>query len=77
MTARYILTSYSTDGTIPLPALLAAAAGVGGWTVSGTLTSVTGSARSGAPGPLTMEFVLIVDTARPGRASDVGALWRC
>ena len=61
--ARHILTSYSTDGTIPLPALLAAAAERGHLDcVWNAYKRYRVSAQRRSRKPLNIEFVLIVDT---------------
>ncbi len=67
--ARFILTSYSTDGTIPLADLLTAAAARGRLTcVWDTYKRYRVSAQRRSRKPLNIEFVLITDTARPARA---------
>ena len=69
--ARFILTSYSTDGTIAMGDLLAAAATRGHLRCVGNPYKryrVSAQRRSGKP--LNIEFVLIVDTSRPGRAEE-------
>lgn len=69
--ARHILTSYSTDGNIPLDALLRAAS------ERGRLSCLTRaykryrvSAQRMSARPRTVEFVLSIDTARRPRAGE-------
>ena len=69
--ARHILTSYSTDGNIPLDALLQAAS------ERGRLSCLTHaykryrvSAQRMSARPRTVEFVLSIDTARPSGADE-------
>lgn len=69
--ARHILTSYSTDGNMPLEGLLAVAA------ERGKLSCVTNSykryrvsSQRKSVRPRTVEFVLSIDTTRRGSAND-------
>ena len=65
--AHFILTSYSTDGTMPLPGLLEAAAGRGKLScVLAPYKRYRVSAQRLSVRPRTIEFVLTIDTARPG-----------
>jgi len=69
--ARYILTSYSTDGNICLADLLAAASGRGALSclVKPYKRYRVSSARPSAK-PMNAEFVLIIDTAKASSPSD-------
>ena len=78
ISARHILTSYSTDGNIPLDGLLQAAS------ERGRLSCLTRaykryrvSSQRMSARPRTVEFVLSIDTARPsdtGQADRVGEM---
>ncbi len=69
--ARFILTSYSTDGNIPLPALLSAAAERGQLeVVTHSYKRYRVSTQRMSSQPTTVEFVLIINTREPGDASD-------
>ena len=73
--ARFILTSYSTDGTMPLQGLLEAAAGRG--KLSCVLASYkryrVSSQRMSAK-PRNIEFVLTIDTAQVGDRCQAGEI---
>ena len=70
--ARFILTSYSTDGRMPLDGLLRAASGRGRLSVvCQDYKRYRVSSQRQSPRPRTTEFVLIVDTARAGEPGDV------
>lgn len=63
--ARFLLTSYSTDGMIPLESLIAACIQRGATQfVSQTYKRYRVSSQRFSPRPVTVEFVLIVDTRR-------------
>ncbi len=65
LNARYILTSYSTDGTIPLDGLLAANTARGRVTIfARPYKRYRVSTQRYSPRPTTIEFVILVDTAR-------------
>ncbi|MFO1076167.1 MAG: DNA adenine methylase [Planctomycetota bacterium] len=65
--ARFLLTSYSTDGAIPTADLVAATARRGALTVHcRTYKRYRTSPTRPSPRPTTVEFVLVCDTARPG-----------
>ena len=68
--ARYILTSYSTDGTIPLDALLLTnvARGQVSVVMQGYKRYRVSSQRFSKK-PMNVEFVLVVDTHRKGKTS--------
>lgn len=69
--AGHILTSYSTDGTIPLPDLLQAACARGKTAcVWNTYKRYRVSAQRPSLRPLTVEFVLVTNTRQSGCASD-------
>lgn len=70
--ARWILTSYSTDGKMPLESLLRAASGRGRLSaVCADYKRYRVSSQRQSPKPRTTEFVLIVDTGQAGDAGDV------
>jgi adenine-specific DNA-methyltransferase len=73
--SRFVLTSYSTDGTIPLADLIAAACRHGRTVcVRDAYKRYRVSAQRPSPKPLTVEFVLVTDTGRRGRAGEAGAI---
>ena len=73
--ARFILTSYSTDGTIALPDLLTAAAERGQVRcLAHPYKRYRVSAQRRSEKPVNIEFVLIVDTTRPSQPRDVAAI---
>jgi adenine-specific DNA-methyltransferase len=68
--ARYILTSYSTDGKIPVEAMAAAAAEHGKLScVLHPYKRYRVSTQRMSVKPMNVEFVLTIDTSRPGSAS--------
>lgn len=68
--ARYILTSYSTDGTIPLDAMLDANADRGLTTVfARSYKRYRVSSQRYSEKPLNIEFILLVDTQRANTRS--------
>ena len=74
--ARYILTSYSTDGTIPLQDLVAACIQRGQTDfVLQQYKRYRVSSQRFSPKPLTVELVLIVDTARKHTGASAGAMY--
>ena len=73
--ARFILTSYSTDGTIPLPALIEACLRRGQTDlVTQQYKRYRVSAQRFSPKPLTMEMVLIVDTGKSHKGASAEAV---
>jgi adenine-specific DNA-methyltransferase len=73
--AKYILTSYSTDGTIPLPALVEACLKRGHTEfVTQHYKRYRVSAQRFSPKPLNVEFILIVDTGRSHTGASAEAI---
>lgn len=69
--ARFILTSYSTEGTIPLHEMLTAACARGKTEcVSKAYKRYRVSSQRPSSKPQTLEFVLITDTSRRANATD-------
>lgn len=65
--ARFILTSYSTDGNIPLKTMLRAASTRGALScVSNAYKRYRVSSQRMSKKPMNVEFVLIIDTAQKG-----------
>jgi adenine-specific DNA-methyltransferase len=66
--ARFILTSYSTDGNIPVEEMFCAASEVGQITcVMNPYKRYRVSAQRMSRKPMNVEFVLTIDTSRPSR----------
>ncbi len=74
--ARFILTSYSTDGVMPLKELLACAAERGRLEiVVSPYKRYRVSTQRMSDKPMNVEFVLVVDTADKGSASQSNAIY--
>ena len=74
--AKFILTSYSTDGNISLRRMLEAAAGRGGIScVKKAYKRYRVSSQRMSQKPMNVEFVLIIDTSRRSIVSDVDRLY--
>jgi adenine-specific DNA-methyltransferase len=70
--ARHILTSYSTDGNMPLAEMLDCAAQRGALgVVTRPYKRYRVSAQRMSRKPINAEFVLIIDTQRPARNGEV------
>lgn len=74
--ARYILTSYSTDGNVSLWQMLEAAAHRGKIScVTRAYKRYRVSSQRMSTKPMNAEFVLIVDTSQPSQAADVERIY--
>jgi len=75
LAAKFVLTSYSTDGTIPLESLLATASRHGALRVfCRSYKRYRTSPTRRSPRPTNVEFVLLCDTCAPGRPADVARI---
>lgn len=74
--ARYILTSYSTDGNIPLRAMLDAAARRGALScVFDSYKRYRVSSQRMSQKPMNVEFVLVVDTSQKAATEDARRIY--